>query len=166
MIEKIMTTLEKKVNSKAEIKSVIDDFMAALCLKDVKRMMSHYAADVIVYDVKPPFQVNGAIAWKHVWEACISYFPNSFKVLIKDLRIHVSGDLAISHYLFRLKGPEKDHAAMQTWIRTTTGFKRIQGNGRSFMSMVLCLLIHTQRKQYLHWNLNRGVKNIFDRCCL
>ena len=126
MPEKILA-LEKKVNSKAEIKSVIDDFMAALCTKDVKRMMSHYAADVIVYDVKPPFQINGAVAWRHVWEACISYFPDTFKVLIKDLKIHTSGDVAISHYIFRLTGPEKDHAAMQTWIRTTTGFKRIQG---------------------------------------
>jgi len=117
----------KKVNYKTEIKKVIDDFMAALCAKDVKRMMSHYAADVVVFDVKPPFQTRGAVAWKHTWEACIGYFPASFKVEIKDLIIHAGSDIAISHYLFRLTGPEKEHAAMQTWMRTTTGFKRIQG---------------------------------------
>src|SRR5260221_4314505 len=116
-----------KVNSKAEIKKIIDDFMAALCMKDVKAMMSHYAPDVVVYDVKPPFQTKGAVAWKHTWEACIGYFPDSFKIEIKDLNIHVSGDVAISHYLFRLAGPEKEHNAMQTWMRTTTGYKRIQG---------------------------------------
>src|SRR5258708_23806717 len=74
-----ITAPEKKVNGKAEIKKVIDDFMAALCLKDVKAMLSHYAAGVIVFDVKPPFQVKGAVAWRHVWEACIGYFPAAFK---------------------------------------------------------------------------------------
>jgi ketosteroid isomerase-like protein len=117
----------KKVNSKAEIKKLIDDFMAALCRKDVKRMMSYYSADVVVYDVKPPFQTKGAVAWKHTWEACIGYFPASFKIEIRDLNIHVSADVALSHYLFRLTGPEKDHPAMQTWMRTTTGYKKIQG---------------------------------------
>ncbi|CAN5437814.1 hypothetical protein BH10BAC2_BH10BAC2_38920 [soil metagenome] len=122
-----ITAPVKKVNNKVAIKTVIDDFMAALCAKDVKRMMSHYAADVIVYDVKPPFQTKGAVAWKHTWEACIGYFPASFKIEIKDLTIHVSEDIALSHYFFRLAGPEKDHAAMQTWMRTTTGYKKTQG---------------------------------------
>lgn len=117
----------KKINHKAAIKAVIDDFTAALCAKDVKRMMSHYAADVVVYDVKPPFQTKGAVAWKHTWEACMGYFPASFEIEIKDLRIQAGKEIALSHYLFRLTGPEKDHAAMQTWMRTTTGFKKIQG---------------------------------------
>ena len=101
--------------------------MKALSMKDVKRMMSYYAADVVVYDVKPPFQTKGAVAWRHTWEACIGYFPASFTVVISDLHIHVSGDIALAHYFFRLKGPEKEHDAMQTWMRATTGFKKIQG---------------------------------------
>lgn len=117
---------EKKVDSKAEIKKVIDDFMAALCIKDVKSMLSHYAPDAVMYDVKPPYQIKGAIAWKHAWEACIGYFPDSFKVEIRDLYIHASGDVAISHYMFRLTGTEKGDPSSQTWIRTTTGFKKIQ----------------------------------------
>lgn len=123
----VSTAAANKTDEKAAVKKVIDGFMAALCRKDVKTMMSYYASDVIVYDVKPPFQTKGAVAWKHVWEACIGYFPAEFTVLVRDLSIHVSNDIAFSHYLFRLNGKEKDHAAMQTWIRTTTGFKKIQG---------------------------------------
>jgi ketosteroid isomerase-like protein len=121
------STPKKKTNDKAEIRKVIADFMAALCAKDVKRMLSHYAAGLIAFDVKPPFQTKGAVAWKHTWEACIGYFPPSFQVRIQDLTIHVSGDLAISHYIFRLTGTKKDDPAAQTWLRTTTGYKRIQG---------------------------------------
>jgi ketosteroid isomerase-like protein len=116
----------KKVNDKAEIKKIIDGFMSALCQKDVKAMLSYYAADLIAFDVKPPFQVKGAVAWRHIWEACIGYFPSTFKTEIRDLTIRVSRDVAFAHYMFRLTGPEKDHAAMQTWLRITTGFKKDQ----------------------------------------
>jgi len=122
-----MPAVAQKANDKAAVKKVIDDFFAALCEKDVKSMLSHYAADAILFDVKPPYQVKGAIAWKHAWEACIGYFPPSFRVELRDLTIHVSGDLAFSHYLFRLKGTKADDPAAQTYIRTTTGFKRING---------------------------------------
>ena len=124
---KTMPAGKTKANEKAEIKEVIDDFMGALSRKDVKRMLSHYAPDVVVFDVKLPFQTKGAVAWKHTWEACIGYFPDSFHIEIHDLYIHVSGDMALSHYLFRLKGKEKEHDAMQTWMRATTGFKKQQG---------------------------------------
>ena len=123
----IIAAPKSKANNKAEIKKLIDDFMAALCAKDVKRMISHYATDAIMFDVKPPFQTKGAVAWKHTWEACIGYFPSSFQIEIRDLNIHVSGDVAISHFIFRLTGTAKDDPAAQTWIRTTTGYKRIQG---------------------------------------
>lgn len=123
----ITTAAAKRATGKSEVKKVIEDFMAALCKKDIKKMMVHYAAEVVMFDVKPPFQQKGAVTWRHVWEACIDYFPTSFKVKIRDLVIHVSDDLAVSHYLFRLTGADKDHPAMQTWIRTTTAFKKIQG---------------------------------------
>ncbi len=100
--------------------------MAALCRKDVPAMLSFYAADLVAFDVKPPFQVKGAIAWKHIWEACIDYFPAKFSVELRDLTIRTSGDLAFAHYMFRLTGPDKDHAAMQTWMRITSGFKKEQ----------------------------------------
>ena len=90
-------------------------------------MISFYAADAIIYDVKPPYQVRGAIAWKHAWEACIGYFPESFNVQVKDLTIHVSEDVALSHYLFRITGTAKEDPSSQTYIRTTTGFKKFQG---------------------------------------
>lgn len=119
-----------KADTKAEIKKIIDDFMAALSRKDVKGMMVHYAADVIVFDAKPPFQAKGAVAWRHIWEACIGYFPETFKISIRDLVIHAGEDIASAHYLFRLTGPEKDHDAMQTWIRITTVFKKQQSRWR------------------------------------
>jgi ketosteroid isomerase-like protein len=118
---------EVNQHNNKDIRKVIDDFFFSLCKKDVKAMMTHYASDVVIFDVKPPFQTKGAIAWKHIWEACIPYFPEVFSVETRDMVIHSNGNIGMAHYLFRLTGPEKDHDATQTWMRATTGFKLQQG---------------------------------------
>src|SRR5262245_40696125 len=122
-----MSEVKAKPTEKQQVVQVIEDLFNALCGKDIKGMMAHYASDVVVFDVKPPFQTKGAVAWRHIWEACLPYFPEGFNVETRDMVVHVSGDLAIAHYMLRLVCDDKDHPASQTWIRTTSGFKRQQG---------------------------------------
>ena len=35
---------------------------SVICAKDLDRLMNHYATDVVVFEVKPPFQTKGADA--------------------------------------------------------------------------------------------------------
>ena len=122
-----MTTENTRTHDEAQIRQVIADCTSALCAKDLDRLMSHYATDVTVFDVKPPFQTKGAAAWQRTWEACLPYFPSSFQTETRDLSIIVNGYLALAHWLWRFTGMEKDHPAMQTWMRATVGYKRQQG---------------------------------------
>jgi len=122
-----MSGKKNTTSNKQAIEKVLQNFFTALSKKDIKSMMMCYAPDVIVFDVKPPFQVKGAVAWKHVWEASLPFFPDDFKIEVRDLTIHTDGGCGFAHYLFKLTGPEKDHDAMQTWMRATTGYKFIDG---------------------------------------
>ena len=121
------TTGSTHARDAAQLRQLIDDQMSAICARDLDRIMNPYAADVVVFDVKPPFQTKGADAWQRTWEACLPYFPASFQIEMRDLSLTVSGDLALAHWLFRLTGMEKDHPAMQTWMRSTAGYRRIRG---------------------------------------
>ena len=123
-----MTTSESaQARDEAQLRQLIADQMSAICAKDVDRIMAHYAADVIFFDCKPPFQTKGADAFRRIWEECLPYFPASFGIETRDLSVIVSGDLALAHWLFRFTGMEKDHPAMQTWMRLTGGYQRKQG---------------------------------------
>jgi len=123
-----MTTPESaQARDEAQLRQLITDQMSAIGAKDLDRLMNHYAADVVIFDVKPPFQTTGAEAWRQTWEACLPYMPDAFQTEIRDLHLTASGDLAPAHWLFRLTGMAKDHPAMQTWIRISAGYRRIRG---------------------------------------
>lgn len=123
-----MTTTEStQTHDEAQLRQLIADQMSAICAKDLDRLMHHYASDVVVFDAIPPFQTRGADAFRRTWEACLPYFPDSFQMETRDLALTVSGDLALAHWLFRFTGMEKDHPAMQTWIRISAGYQRIRG---------------------------------------
>lgn len=115
------------IDNEAQISQLISDQQRAICAKDVDQIMSRYAAEVILFDVKPPFQTQGKDAVRQLWEDCLPYFPDAFEVETKDLTIAVNDNLATAHWLFRFKG-EQDHPAMQMWMRATTACQKNQGN--------------------------------------
>lgn len=122
-----MTTVTSQSQDEAQIHQVITDQQRAICTKDVDQIMSRYATEVIIFDVKPPFQTKGKEAVRQVWEACLPYFPDSFEIETRDLTITVNDALAVAHWLFRFTGTE-DHPAMQTWMRVTAVCQKSQGN--------------------------------------
>jgi ketosteroid isomerase-like protein len=123
----MMTTATTTTKDEAQIRQLIADETSAICAKDVDRIMVHYAQDVIIFDVKPPFQIKGADAFRRIWEECLPCFPDSFAIESRDLTVTVSGDLAIAHWLFHFTGMAKDHPAAQMWMRNTVGYQRNQG---------------------------------------
>ena len=101
-----MTTASTITNHEAEIRQLISDQQHAICTKDVDQIMSRYANEVIIFDVKPPFQTQGKEAVRQLWEDCLPYFPDSFEMETRDLTITVNDDLAVAHWLFRFKGEQ------------------------------------------------------------
>lgn len=62
----IMTTDED------QIRALIDDWAGALRAKDIDRVMSHYAPDVLAFDAIAQLQFQGRVAYRQHWQACLS----------------------------------------------------------------------------------------------
>lgn len=121
------TTRNIHPTHEAQIRQLITDQQRAICTKDVDQIMSRYANEAILFDVKPPFQTKGKDAVRQLWKDCLPYFPNAFEMETRDLTIAVDDDLATAHWLFCFKG-EQDHPAMQMWMRTTAVCQKKQGD--------------------------------------
>ncbi|HLW61522.1 MAG TPA: nuclear transport factor 2 family protein [bacterium] len=122
-----MATTPEDARARDEVRQLIDDQMRAIRAKDLDRLMSHYAADVVVFNLRPPFQIQGAEAWGRVWEAGLAHFPDAFQTEMRDLSVTASGDLALAHWLWRFTEMDKDHPAVRTWMRNTAGCRRTRG---------------------------------------
>ena len=106
----------------AEIRRLVADQQGAVCAKDVDRIMSYYAGDVVVFNVKPPLRTRGVKDWRCEWETALGHFPDSFGMETRDLAVSVDGDLGAVHSLWRFTGMPG-----QSWIRQTTIYRRSQG---------------------------------------
>ncbi|CAF1144370.1 unnamed protein product [Rotaria sordida] len=111
-------------NNEIQIQQLITNWTNALCLKDINQMMSNYADDVIIFDIKPPFQTKGAIEWRRMWEKCLPYFPESFQIETRDIIIHVSDNIAFAHWLWRFTEVPENHRILKTWMRATMGYRK------------------------------------------
>jgi ketosteroid isomerase-like protein len=99
----------------------------ALGAQDLDRRMPPYAAAVVVFDAEPPFQTPGAGAFRRTRAACLPYFPDACQTEGRDLRLTVSGDVALAHWLWRFTGMATDHLARQTLLRSPAGSQRLRG---------------------------------------
>jgi uncharacterized protein (TIGR02246 family) len=125
-----MTPPTTAVCNEDHIFQLISDWARAICAEDLDRIMSHYAANAVIFDAVPPFQTEGKDAYRRTWEASLAHLPTSCELETRDLRITVSGDLAVAHWLYRFTGPHKDHPALRSWLRATIGCERKEGKWR------------------------------------
>lgn len=107
-----MTTANTLSSQEAEIRQLVAAQQRAICTKDVEQIMSRYADEIVIFDVKPPFQTQGTEAVRQLWEDCLPYFPELSGMETRDLTVTVNDNLAVAHWLFHFTG-EQDHPAMQ-----------------------------------------------------
>ena len=85
----MMATETAQSRDEAQLRQLIAEQTSAICAKDLDRLMTHYAADAVVFDVKPPHRLPGPAAIRRVWEECLPHFPAKFKSEHHDLKFVV-----------------------------------------------------------------------------
>jgi uncharacterized protein YndB with AHSA1/START domain/ketosteroid isomerase-like protein len=118
------------LTDEAALRHLIAEQQRAIGRKDVDALMKPYAAEFVAFDAIPPFRTSGVDAWRQTWASCLPHFPAEFAIEPRDLHLTVGGDAAFAHWLFRFTGPEKDHPALQSWMRLTACYRKIGGAWR------------------------------------
>ena len=123
-----MTTENTKTNPEAQIRGVLDDWANALRSKDAEGVMSHYAADLVQFDLAPPLKQAGPNALNDTtlndW---FSTFQGAIGYEIRDLSITAGDNVAFCHSLNHLSGRKTAGDEVDLWLRATVCFRRIDG---------------------------------------
>jgi len=115
------------VAAEMQIRGRMHEFSQAFIAKDLDKIMSFYAPDVVAFDIVPPLQVVGKDAYRKSWE---KYLPMMTKVEeheTHDLHVTAGEDIAFTYCLAHMVGITSEGTKMDTWMRHTAGFRKIDG---------------------------------------
>ena len=112
----------------AVLRHRIDELTQAIREKDIDHLMSFYARDVEIFDVRPPLDVHGADGYRRNFERFFAMFEGPLGFEVKNLRVVAGEPAAFCHYLGLVSGTRPDgHRTSGYWVRGTTCFERRDG---------------------------------------
>jgi len=110
-----------------QVRALCDHVAEAIRTRNLDRMMSAYAEDVVQFDVTGALAQHGAAqvraatrAWFDSWEG-----PIDFEV--RDLTIACHGDIAFARSFNRSAGTTKQGNHVSMWVRWTACFRKQHG---------------------------------------
>jgi uncharacterized protein (TIGR02246 family) len=113
--------------NETQIRKLIDDWGKALRAKDIDGMMSHYAPDILLFDLAPPLRYVGADAYRNNWEEWLPTIEGPVGSEHRDLSITAGEDVAFCHGLHRISGKKTGEEQFETWVRVTVCLRKIDG---------------------------------------
>lgn len=111
--------------SEAEIRSVMDQFSSAVRAKDINKIMSFYADDIVAFDVMPPLQVTSVADYRKNWEMFSTGTQGPVTYEFSDQHVHTSGDLGLFFCISHMNFNTDKGQQMECWMRYTCGLKKI-----------------------------------------
>src|ERR687891_1851090 len=82
-----MTAQASRNQEEARIRALLDDWTAGVRVRDVDRVMSHYATDIVIFDLAPPLEYAGADTLRKSLQAWFSTWQGPLDYEIRDLNI-------------------------------------------------------------------------------
>ena len=115
---------DRMASTQSDVRTLFDNQFAAIRTKDIDRLMSLYSPDIIYFDVVPPLQYVGAAALRERFSQWFDGYKGSLGMESRDLNISASGDLAVAHWLSRVRGTLKNGHEVGSWVRATSCCQR------------------------------------------
>ncbi len=109
------------------IGALIQRFSVALKAKDVNRIMSLYAPNVLAFDAFTPRQYVGARAYRKAYEGVFAAFPGPIESEITDLAITAAGTVGFSRNIETWVLTDKDRNRVKLVFRVTDVWRKING---------------------------------------
>jgi uncharacterized protein (TIGR02246 family) len=95
--------------------------------RDLEGVLSVYAPDLVAFDVVPPLEYVGKDAYRKPWQEVFERFQGPIQYAVRDLAITAGDDVAFSYSLNRIAGTLADGHKAELWLRSTMGYRKIDG---------------------------------------
>jgi len=122
-----MLTTERRSRDDSSVRDRVASLAQAIRDKDVDYLMTHYAPDLVVYDVMAPLAVQGSADYRKNFERWFASMRGPIDYEMNDLRISMSESHAFTHCVSHIKGTRTNGEKADYWVRVTTCFQKANG---------------------------------------
>jgi len=112
---------------KSVVRRRVEAMAQAIRDRNLDELMTHYARDVEVFDVRFSINLLGAAAYRNNFEHWFDSFEGPVGFEHHNLHITVDGGVAFCHYLALVTGARPGGRTSGYWVRGTTCFARRDG---------------------------------------
>jgi ketosteroid isomerase-like protein len=113
--------------AEALIRQRVEDFAKAVGARDIDRVMSLYAPNIVSFDLNPPLRYAGTDNKRRAWQAFFDTYLGPVAYEPRDLNVMADGELAFVHSLNHVQGKVASGHDTDLWVRWTACFRRIDG---------------------------------------
>ena len=111
----------------AAIRNVVESWSAAVRRRDFEGILQNHSADIVMFDVPPPFQSKGIEAYKKTWDLFFSWSSDPVVFDITEMSITAGKDVAFVVATMRCteRGAKGEDKGLD--FRLTSGLRKIDG---------------------------------------
>jgi uncharacterized protein (TIGR02246 family) len=111
-----------------QIRTLIERWAAAVHAGDLGGVLADHAADIVMFDVPPPYEgVRGIDAYRAAWPPFFAWQAGGAMLEIESLDVTAGADVAYAHALLRCGTPEDLAERPANRLRLTLGLRRERG---------------------------------------
>jgi uncharacterized protein (TIGR02246 family) len=111
-----------------DIRDLIERWAAAVHSGDLEGVLADHAADIVMFDVPPPYQgVRGIEAYERTWPEFFTWQANGASFEIESLEVTAGNDVAYAYALLRCGTPAELANNPENRLRLTLGLRKEQG---------------------------------------
>ena len=111
-----------------EIRDLIGRWAAAVHDGDLPAVLAGHAADIVMFDVPPPYQgVRGIDAYRETWPGFFQWQASGAVFEIESLAVTAGAEVAFAFALLRCATPEQLEREPEQRLRLTIGLRKLNG---------------------------------------
>jgi uncharacterized protein (TIGR02246 family) len=110
--------------TESQVRALFRGQVEAVRTKDIDRLMSVYAPDVVYFDVVPPLRYAGSAALRDRFTRWFAGFAGGIDMEVRDMSILAGENVAVAHWFSRAKGTLRNGRSVGIWVRATSCCRR------------------------------------------
>ncbi|WP_280229669.1 YybH family protein [Nocardia cyriacigeorgica] len=115
-------------SNEPEIRALLESRAAAQRSKDIDRLMSFYAPDIVYYDAVAPLRFTGTDEVRRNFVRWFDGYDGPIGLETHDLTVVADDDVAFANMLHLDSGKHKGGIELSIWVRETVCLRRTNGS--------------------------------------